>query len=103
MRIDLLLYRCRFARSRSLAQQLVAKGHIRCNGQRVGRMSHAVEAGDVLTLALGSRIAIVELVTLPERRGPASEAAECYRVLDRQGETALAAGNTAPAEGNSPP
>lgn len=103
MRIDLLLHRCRFTRSRSAAQALIAEGHLRCNGQRILRASAPVALRDILTFPLGGSVHVIELLSLPDRRGPASEAALCYRVLDRQGESALAAEITAPAKGISPP
>ncbi|MCR2834444.1 RNA-binding S4 domain-containing protein [Parerythrobacter lacustris] len=103
MRIDLLLHRCRFTKTRSAAQALIAEGHLRCNGQRILRASAPVASGDILTIPVGNSVRVIELLALPDRRGPASEAATCYRVLDRQGESALAAEITAPDKGISPP
>ena len=82
MRVDRLLYFLRFARSRSLASKLVASGHLRRNGERITRTSQRIEAGDVLTLPLPTGVRLVEILALPERRGPPREAAECYRTLD---------------------
>ena len=36
----------------------------------------------VLTLPLTREVLVIELVALPARRGPASEARACYRLLD---------------------
>ena len=36
----------------------------------------------MLTLVRGDSVQVVELLALPERRGPAPEAQSCYRVLD---------------------
>lgn len=82
MRIDRLLCTLRFVRTRSAAQKLVAGGHIRRNGERVTRGAHEVRIGDVLTLPLGDRVRLVEILALPERRGPPREAQACYRTLD---------------------
>ena len=82
MRIDLLLYRLRFARSRSVAKALVEAGHIRRNGNRIERACQPVETGDVLTLPIGKSVCIARIETLPERRGPAVEAQLCYQRLD---------------------
>ncbi len=82
MRIDRLLFNLRFARSRTLAQRWIAEGHIRRNGERVLRQDLAVAAGDVLTLPLKREVLVIELLALPARRGPASEARACYRPLD---------------------
>ena len=92
MRIDRLLYALRFARSRTLAQKWIAEGRIRRNGERVLRQDLDVAAGDVLTLPLRSRVLVIELVALPARRGPASEARACYRPLDGGGANGIAGG-----------
>lgn len=91
MRIDRLLYYLRFVRTRSAAQLLVEQGHIRKNGERVLRGSRNVEAGDILTLPLGGAVRLIEVTAMPERRGPPREAQACYRDLDQNGESALAA------------
>ena len=86
MRIDRLLCYLRFVKTRSQAHQLVDAAHIRCNGMRVERDSYAVAAGDVLVLPLGANIRVVEILELPERRGPPAMAQSCYRLLDPQTE-----------------
>ncbi|CAH0498594.1 RNA-binding S4 domain-containing protein [Novosphingobium sp. CECT 9465] len=82
MRIDKVLWFLRFSGSRGMAQEWVADGHIRINGRRVARASADVKCGDVLVLPLPTRVRVIEVLTLPERRGPAVEAQGCYRVLD---------------------
>ena len=92
MRIDRLLHALRFARSRTLAQRWIAEGHIRCNGERVVRQDLDVAAGDVLTLPLRNSVLVIELIALPARRGPASEARAHYRPLDAGGANGIAGG-----------
>ena len=82
MRIDRLLCHLRFTRTRGAAQRLVEEGHIRRNGERVLRASRDVVVGDVLTPPLGKTVHLIEVLALPERRGPPREAQDCYRVLD---------------------
>lgn len=82
MRIDRLLCHLRFVRTRSAAQRLVDEGHIRRNGERVTRGSRDIAVGDILTLPLGGTVRLIEILTLPERRGPPREAQACYRELD---------------------
>lgn len=82
IRLDKLLWYLRFARSRSIAQAIVAAGHIRLDGRRVTRSSCAVHVGQTLVLPVGERIEVIRLLALPTRRGPASEAQACYRKLD---------------------
>ena len=82
MRIDRLLCHLRFVRTRSAAQKLVEQGYIRRNGERVLRGSLDIRVGDVLTIPLGNQIRLVEIVAMPERRGPPRDAQACYRELD---------------------
>ena len=121
MRVDRLLYYLRFAKSRSRASNLVNTGHLRCNGIRIERGSLGVREGDVLTLPPptrdDARPMIVEILAVPERRGPPREARNCYRRLDRpedhtpdrrlddSGESAIAARqtNAEPSRGPSRP
>ena len=90
MRADLLLFRLRLAKSRSLAQARIAEGHMRLNGQRLLARDKAVAVGDVLTLPQPHGVQVVQIVSLPERRGPAAEARGCYRMLDADGSFAIA-------------
>jgi ribosome-associated heat shock protein Hsp15 len=98
MRIDRLLFNLRFVKSRTLAQRWIAESHIRRNGERVTRQDQAVAAGDVLTLPLGREVLVIELLALPARRGPASEARQCYRPLDAGGAKGIAGGPQAKGE-----
>jgi ribosome-associated heat shock protein Hsp15 len=79
MRLDLFLHRIRLVKSRSLAQALIATGHIRVDGRRVEKCSDAVRAGSVVALPLHGQVRVIRVLALPERRGPASEARLCYR------------------------
>ncbi len=49
-RLDNLVYRIGFARTRRAARQLVNHGHILVNGKKVDIPSYACSAGDVITL-----------------------------------------------------
>lgn len=82
MRIDRLLCNLRFLRTRTLAADLVREGHLRRNGTRITRPSQEILVGDVLTVPLGKAIRLVEVLSLPDRRGSAREAQTCFRALD---------------------
>jgi ribosome-associated heat shock protein Hsp15 len=84
MRIDRLLCCLRFARTRSLAAKLVSKGHLRRNGERITRPSQDVSVGDILTIPIGKHVRLIEVATIPERRGPPRDARECYREIERE-------------------
>ncbi|MDG5748108.1 S4 domain-containing protein [Qipengyuania sp. XHP0207] len=85
MRIDRLLCYLRFVRTRSAAQKLVEKGYIRRNGERVTRGAIDIRIGDVLTIPLGNQVRLVEILGMPDRRGPPRDAQACYRELDPNG------------------
>lgn len=84
MRIDKLLWFLRFTKTRALAQALIEQGHIRLDGRRIERAHIKVCNGNVLVLPLPGGIKVIEILTLPARRGPAQEAQSCYRVLDER-------------------
>jgi ribosome-associated heat shock protein Hsp15 len=81
IRIDRLLYFLRLAKSRSLAQNWVTAGHIRINGRRIEKPSALVIPGDNITMPRGEDIIVVELLNIPIRRGPASEAHVCFCIV----------------------
>jgi ribosome-associated heat shock protein Hsp15 len=98
MRIDKLLWQLRLTKTRGLAQALVAAGHVRRNGARVVRASQDITEGDTLTIPLPSGVRVIQLVALPIRRGPASEAQACYRALDPQAYASLAGDQDQPPQ-----
>ena len=78
LRIDKLLWHLRLSKSRSLAQTLIAEGHVRLNGSRVEKPSVEVKVGDIVTLPRGQGALAIRLLSIPPRRGPAPEARACY-------------------------
>ncbi len=78
MRIDRFLFFVRLFKSRSLAAEAVSGGRVHLNGERV-KSSRAVKVGDSLAFARGAVAFDCEILQLPARRGPAPEAAACYR------------------------
>jgi ribosome-associated heat shock protein Hsp15 len=104
LRVDRLLVYLRFARTRSAADALIAGRAVRRNRQHVMRGSEGVRIGDVLTLAVGGSVRVIQLLTLPERRGPPAEARSHYRevdgvTLDPKGQNAIGA---SPVPGTPP-
>jgi len=82
LRIDRLLFFLRIAKSRTLAQAWAEAGHIRINGRRVEKGSATVIVGDIITMPLGEGVLTLKLFSMPDRRGPASEARLCYQLID---------------------
>ena len=78
MRLDRYLHCIRLVKSRTLAQGLIEEGHVRVDGKRVVKPSEEIRAGSVITLPLHGHVRILRVITLPARRGPASEARTCY-------------------------
>lgn len=80
-RIDKWLWYARVVKSRSLAQKLVAAGHVRVNRDKVTTPSKPVRAGDVLTVSVARTVRILKVLAPGERRGPAPEAQLLYEDL----------------------
>lgn len=49
-RLDNVIYRLKFATTRTQARQFVLHGHVRVNGRKVNIASYIVKAGDVITV-----------------------------------------------------
>ena len=84
MRIDRFLFFIRLVKSRTLAQGLIAEGHVRIDGKRVEKPSEEVQPGSVLAMPLHGRVRVIRVLSLPSRRGPAAEARACYEELESQ-------------------
>lgn len=80
-RVDQWLWFARIAKSRTLAQALVARGKVRINRRRIEKPSTTVKPGDVLTLTLGPSVRVLEILAIGARRGPAVEAQLLFRDL----------------------
>ncbi|MDR3505650.1 MAG: RNA-binding S4 domain-containing protein [Acidocella sp.] len=81
LRLDKFLVFARFCKTRSVATTLVEKGAVRINRQSTDKPHAKLHPGDVLTLALPSGVKVVEVLGLPEKRGPAPEAQAFYREI----------------------
>jgi len=82
LRVDKWLWHARFFKTRGLAAELAASGRLRINGEHAGKPAQTVRAGDVLTFPQGSRIRVVRIEAIGQRRGPATEARLLYCDLD---------------------
>ena len=78
-RLDNVVYRLGFAKTRAMARQFVTHGHVRVNGRRVNIPSYQVRPGDVVSLTERIRATpdiealVVDERAVPpylERRGP---------------------------------
>jgi len=82
LRIDRFLYEIRLIKSRTLAQTVIAAGHVRVDGRRVAKPSDEVREGSIVALPLHGRVRVLRVLGLPARRGPASEARTFYEEID---------------------
>lgn len=91
-RLDKWLCAARFFKTRSLAADAVECGKVHVNEVRV-KPAKAVAVGDMLSINLGQKQYVLEVLALSSRRGPASEAQKLYRETDasRQRREAIAA------------
>jgi len=81
MRLDKFLWFIRLTKTRTLAQDVAAGGHMRIDGRVVDRAHATVSVGNVLSFPLHGRVRVIRIEALPLRRGPAPEARACYTDL----------------------
>jgi len=103
LRIDKLLWFLRFVKTRGAGQSLAETGHIRRNGTRIERPAAAVGIGDVLVIPAAIGVRVVEILALPDHRGPPTEAQACYRTLDGPAPLPVAPGMTEILKGELQP
>lgn len=88
-RIDVWLWRARFARTRTQAAAMVERGAVRLTHHgvqtRLDKPSRTVHVGDRLVFALGGRLLDLRVEALGERRGPAEQARTLYTPLEPPG------------------
>lgn len=86
-RVDVWLWRARFAKTRSLAAKIVDEGRVRMirarQETRLDKPSRTVKIGDELVFALGGRLIAIRIEAMGDRRGPAPEARALYTDLDQ--------------------
>lgn len=76
-RIDKWLWHVRLFKTRSMAAEAVAGGRVKVDGERV-KPAHEVRTGQLVSVTLPDRAVEVQVLALPPRRGPASQAQACY-------------------------
>ncbi|QBX38002.1 RNA-binding S4 domain-containing protein [Brevundimonas sp. S30B] len=85
-RVDVWLWRARFAKTRTLAAAMVERGAVRLthNGvqTRLDKPSRSVHVDDELVFVQGGRLLALRISGLGERRGPPQEARALYQLLD---------------------
>jgi ribosome-associated heat shock protein Hsp15 len=77
MRIDKWLWAARFYKTRSLAAQAVAAGHVRLDGHTL-KPAREIRCGDPLEIAIGDQTWTITVNGLSDQRRPAAEAQQLY-------------------------
>lgn len=81
VRIDKWLWAARFYKTRSLATEAVAGGHVHVGGARV-KPARELHVGETVEVTIGEIRRTVVVRALADRRGPARVAAELYEETD---------------------
>lgn len=82
MRVDRFLWFARLAKTRAVAQAIATRGTLRIDGRRIDRAHATVRVGSVLAWPWNGGVRIVRIDGLPDRRGPAPEAATLYTAIE---------------------
>jgi len=69
-RLDNVTYRCGLAKTRQMARQMVAHGHITVNGRKLSIPSHKVTVDDVISVREGSKASTLFLNFAEEHQAP---------------------------------
>jgi ribosomal 50S subunit-recycling heat shock protein len=84
MRLDLFLKASRLCYRRTVAQKLCQAGRVSVNG-KLAKSSHAVNAGDEITLKRRDKIISARVVSLPNNRQTSrKEATTLYELLSEE-------------------
>jgi ribosome-associated heat shock protein Hsp15 len=77
LRIDRWLFYCRFFKTRVRSTEAVTGGHVKINGGRASP-GDRVKCGDQIELVRERLPYLLEVTSIPNRRGPAAESQLCY-------------------------
>lgn len=81
VRIDKWLWAARFFKTRALARAAVQGGKVQLNDARV-KPARTLNLDDVLAIQKGEERWVITVLSLNDRRGPATEAREMYAESD---------------------
>lgn len=80
MRLDKFLKVSRVIKRRTLAKEICDRGQVEVNG-RAAKAGTDIKPGDILKINFGSRVMMLEIVSVKENV-PAKLAAELYKTIE---------------------
>ena len=81
IRLDTWLWYARFYKSRSLSSKAILTGKVRVNSIKIIKPASKVKINDVLKINNLNAVRTIQVQSLGNRRGPASEAQKLYKDL----------------------
>jgi ribosome-associated heat shock protein Hsp15 len=87
-RLDKWLWFARVVKTRPQAKALVESGKVRVNRDRVTSADRLVRMGDVLTVVVGGRVRVLEVIGFAERRGGPQSVVDLWKDRAPPGEAA---------------
>jgi ribosome-associated heat shock protein Hsp15 len=81
LRIDKWLWAARFFKTRGVAQEAIAAGRVKLNGERI-KPAHALKTGDLIQIRIQEFEWKIAVLGLSEQRRPAAEARKLYEETD---------------------
>jgi len=82
VRLDKWLWAARFYKTRSIAAEAATGGKVQLNGERA-KPAKPVKVGDRLVVRAGPYEWTITVLTVSERRGPATQAQELYEETEQ--------------------
>ncbi len=70
-----------YLKVRNLASKFISSHRLRVSGQVTQKPHRLVSIGDVLTLLMNDKLKILEIINIPNRRGPYLESLYFYKDL----------------------
>ena len=81
IRLDLYLFYIRIFKSRNIATKFIMNSRLRVSGQLTQKPHKQIAIGQVLTFSINNQVRVLEVINIPNRRGPFLESLNFYNDL----------------------
>lgn len=78
-RLDQWLVYARFAKSRNLAKEIIAKGKMRINGEPTNNISIKIKVGDIIIFFKNNQLNMIEIIGFSQQRVSAKSVHHLYK------------------------